>query len=634
MHRDNLWARRGLVLAIAALTLAWQAAAAAEPAAADPVEALRQALRQDRDAVGTRDALGFRDKTLTKYAERVRTLSDLGHALMLREWRYENLDPNVSGVDQKVWRELAERFVKQAKDAVESSSPEEARPAVTVIAEMATMAQTDGIRPGDLEERLASLTPSLAKLTESSDPELRTTAVRALGTLGPKAKDALKALEHTLKTDGVPQRRAAAQALINLIRLAAQGEREGTIYQGAGGLVPPVGGAATPPGLGRPGPMNQAVIETHNVRLIDMSKEILPVATVALADADAEVRRRGAEAVRQAALNFLDSILLPVSLDFPPPDRPLTQDESQRIKDYRAEVGHERQLLEPLAQALTDQVPALGKAVDDDNLRVSSAAGEALESLAAGRRKLARRVSTLPVLPGEDAVPRRTDPLGERLKAAVPSLAKRLSTAQEPGARLVPLYALEALEADAAPAAPQVVKALDDKDPFVRWAAVRALGVMGLKGEPAEKAVAGLAPRLTDDSGDVRTSAAVALQRYGPAAAGAAAALAAVVKGDDPEMRLLAVLALEAVGPPAGKEAGAALVQALKADESLVRAAAARALGHVGPLDRSAREALRTALDDPDGEVRRAAAASLLRAGQDKDKPDSPPRPKRPGASP
>jgi HEAT repeat protein len=601
---------------MAGLTLSWSIAAAAEPAAEDPVEDLRQALRQDRDAPATPEALTYREKTLTKCADRVRTLDDLGRALMLREWRYANLDDRVRNADLRVSTKLATRFGQQAKDALEKGSPDEARAATTLFAEMATQSHTAGIRTNDIDQALASVTPSVVKLTEAPDPALRTLAVRALGRLGPQAKEALGALEHTLRTDGVPQRQAAAEALISLIRLAAQSEREGRFDQGAGGPVPRTG---------VPVPAAQAFVEMHNVGLIDMSKEVIPLAGAALADADAEVRRRGAAAIQQAALSLIDSILLPVSLDFPPPGRPPAPEERDRINDYRREVESERKLLEPLARALNDQVPAVGKAVNDTDLRVSSTAGEVLETLAAARRKLARRAATVPAQAGEGgARPAPTDPLREALKGAVPLLAERLSTAQEPRARLVPLYALEALAADAAPAAPAAVKALEDKDPFVRWAAVRALGGMGLKGEEAEKAVAGLAPLLKDDSADVRTSTAVALQRYGPAAKGAAAALAAVVKGDDPELRLLAISALEAVGPSAGKEASPALLPALTADESEVRAAAARALGHVGPLDEGAREGLRKALDDSDDEVRRAAAATLLRAGQKKDKPDNP----------
>ena len=87
--------------------------------------------------------------------------------------------------------------------------------------------------------------------------------------------------------------------------------------------------------------------------------------------------------------------------------------------------------------------------------------------------------------------------------------------------RLAALYALEELEADAAPAAKALVKALDDSDPFVRWAAVRVMGKM--RAHQAGMAVPGLGKALADENGDVRATAAVALERYGAEAKAATA---------------------------------------------------------------------------------------------------------------
>ena len=680
-HCKRLARPRAGAVALAAglLVLLWGGAAPAQSGrrfAPDPVEDLRQVLRQDRDAVGTTGALAYREKTLTKYADQVHTLGDLGRALMLREWRYENLDERVRTVDFKVWTNLAIHFNTQAKEALESGSPEEARAAATMVAEMATLAQTAGIRTSDVEDRLASFTPYLVKLTEARDPALRTAAVRALGTLGLRATDALKALEHTLKTDGVPQRRAAAEALINLIRLAAQSEREGSFYyQGAGGLVPPPAGVnsvAPPVGPGGVGPMTPAApggrgpadrlgsrfeagIQTHNVALIDMSKEVIPVAGLAVGDPDPEVRRRGVEAVQQAAQNLTDSILLPVSLDFPPPGRPLTQEERDRISDYRREVEGELKLLTPLMDSLKGEAPALARAARDPDPAVRVLALRTLEQVGYAREKLVRRYATMPPppkegetlpapaprdsskekseLPGADGgtllvqmapaavpLPRRDvlprDPLLAGLREAVAALINDLSD-PDVRVRLAATDALEMLGADALPAVPALTRALADRDLFVRWAAARALGKL----VPADEdvavpgvlvaAVPAIARVLCDPDLDLRLAAAASLGRYGPAARDAVPALAQTVNKGDVEIRVAAINALGAIGTDAAP-AIPALIEALSYTDPRVRAAAAGLLGRFGPVARQAADPLRPLLTDPDPEVRRAASDALL----------------------
>jgi HEAT repeat protein len=626
MHQDRSQPWRGLVVAAVALALS------ASAAAADPVEGLRQALREDREA-SSPGAVAFRKENLAKHAAAVRGAADLGRALLLREWHVQSLTPGVAQVDREVWKDLAGRFEDALKQALQQGDAVQKLAALDVLADTAVGARLVGRATAPLQDRLAGFAESLARLSDPGQPaELRAAALRTLGKIRPDPKAAAAVLDRALKDEDAGQRRAAAEALVSLLRDAGPAANQAREAAEPGGLPPgrrPAPETPVAPGDERGGP------EGPPRDLVAVALQVVPVAGHALADREAVVRRSGATAVREAGQILKDSILLPVALDFPPPGRPLTAEESDRIKEYRAEVEREQKLLEPLARALNDQAPAVGKAVSDADLGVSSAAGEALETLAEARRKLAQRAATVPAPPAEDgARPARADPLGEGLKTAVRLLAKRLSAAEEPRARLVPLYVLEALEANAAPAAPDVVKALEDRDAFVRWAAVRALGKMELKGDAAEKAVARLAPRLKDDSADVRTSTAVALQRYGPAARGTVPALAAAVKGNDSELRLLAISALQAIGPPAGQEAAGALVAALKADEPEVRAAAAGALGHVGTLDDTARDALRKALGDPEDEVRRAAAATLLRTGQEKEKPDSPSSPKRPGGPP
>jgi HEAT repeat protein len=569
-------------------------AAAAGPAADDPVEGLRQALRADREAGANPDALAFRRDNLAKHAAAVRGVAGLGRALTLREWRNESLHPKVAALDEEAWEKLAARFDEAVRKVLRQGDPADQLAAADLIAGLAETGRANGAMAGPLYPHLGSLAgPLIALNRQGQVTDVRAAALRALGQIQPDPWQAAAALDRALRADDVALRRAAAGALVSMVAVSSREAKRGR----AGGGAP--GQPAAPEGLAT-------------------ALQVVPVASRALADPDGNVRLQGAEALRHATALLHELVVLPVALEFPPTSRLLTAQERQQMEDYRAEVEREWEGLAPLARELARQVPALGKAVADADLRVGLAASGTVEALAEARQRLRQRAATVPPLPWKGAGEwHPEDPLGQALKDAVPVLAKRLS-ADEVRARLASLYALESLGPEAARAAGEVVRALRDRDAFVRWGAARALGEMALKGEAAGKAVAGLAPLLKDDNAAARLGAAAALQRYGAAARGAVAELSAAVKEGDDELRLRAIAALAAVGPEAGKDAVAALVKALQAGEPEVRAASAGALGRVAPADKAAREALRKALDDPDAEVRGAASAALLRREGDK----------------
>jgi HEAT repeat protein len=601
MHQDKRLPWRGLLLG-ALLVVLCRPAVAAEPAADDPLAGLRRALRQNRDVGGDADALAFRKRDLARQAAALHNLADLGRALVLPGWRHENLDPKAAEVDEAAWDKLAVRFTEAVRKAFEQGDPVEQQAVADLLAGLAGSGRANGVVVGPLHTRLADLAEPLARLSrQAKNGNVRAAALRTLGRIEPDPKVAAAALERALREDESAPRRAAADALVSLIEEASEAAR----LSRAGG--PP----AAPPG--RNPPAAPAADDAPRRDALAAALQVVPVAGRVLADSDAQVRRRGAEAVRQAALLLQDAVAFPAPVDFPPPGRKPTAEERQQMQEYRARVEREWKELAPVAGVLGQQIPALDKVVADADLQASLAAGRALEGMADARKALSRWLGSVPAPAADEAAGRLAeDPLGPALKEAVPVLAKRLS-ADEVRARLASLYVLETLGPEAAPAAGEVVRALRDRDPFVRWGAARALGRMALKGEAAGKAVAGLAPLLKDDNADARLGAAAALQRYGAAARGAVAELSAAVKEGDDEVRLRAIAALAAIGPEAGKDAVAALVKALQAGEPDVRAAAAGALGQVAPGDKAAREALRKALDDPDAEVRGAASAALLR---------------------
>jgi HEAT repeat protein len=560
---------------------------AAARAAHDPVAGLGQALRQDRDVPADADILAFRKTNLAKHTAAVRGVADLGRALVLREWRYENekLDPRLSEIDEEAWEKLAARFDEAVVKELRQGEVLAQLATLDVLGGLGGQVRSTGPLAAALHAHLAGFTGPLVKLSgEAKSVDVRAAALRTLGRVQPNPLDASAALGQALAADEVALRRAAADAAGILLEEAFEDLR--------------LGGGPENPG---------------RRDALAMAGPVIPVAGRALAERDAAVRRRGAEAVRQAAVLLAHAPLTPVALEWPPPGRPLTPQERQDIEQFRAQFEREWQELAPLARVLGAQVPALDKVVADTDLQASLVATRALEGMADARLALLRRLASVPPPPGKDDDPGRPEePLGPALREAVPVLAKRLSADEVP-ARLASLYVLETLGTEAAPAAGDAVKALADRDPFVRWGAARALAGMGLKGEAAARAVAGLAPLLKDDNADVRLGAATALQRYAAAAKGAVKELSAAVKDGDDEVRLRAIATLAALGRGAGTDAVPALAAALKAEDAGVRAAAAGALGRVAPQDRTAREALRQVLADPDPDVRRASGEALLR---------------------
>jgi HEAT repeat protein len=127
---------------------------------------------------------------------------------------------------------------------------------------------------------------------------------------------------------------------------------------------------------------------------------------------------------------------------------------------------------------------------------------------------------------------------------------------------------------DVVPAAEQL---LMENGWTVRWAASRALGVVGRGNRDA---LPSLTQALQDEQWQVRGVAALAVGQFGDRATPAAIAAVAGVMQDE---------------------------------RAPVRKAATMALGEIGPLARTEMPALRAASDDEDEAVRDAAAVAIVR---------------------
>jgi len=252
--------------------------------------------------------------------------------------------------------------------------------------------------------------------------------------------------------------------------------------------------------------------------------------------------------------------------------------------------------------ALKDQGPALARLLGDPDAEVRALTRQVLVEMANLRSRWPR-----PAASAENETP---DPLLQGIAAALAPLGRSLAD-PDVGARRAALDILESLGPASSPAAPILVKALEDPDRFVRWAATRTLGKIAP--QMAETAVPGLVRLLSDADLDLRLAATTTLERYGPAAREAVPALVRLVYAQEAaEVRVAAIRVLIRIGQPSGQEPIVALRTVLADPDERVRRMAAQGLGSYGPAARMAVEALRQARSDSSPAVQKAAGDALL----------------------
>jgi HEAT repeat protein len=516
----------------------------AEQPDATPVERVRRAFR-------VTDDLSQDERNLKESLAALRSLPDIYEALQLQEWRAGDESSSLSLMLRKQRELLIERFREEFRRIVREGQPASRQAAIALLG----TGRWEGAMIG------RALTADLIELTKNKDQAAREQAARCLGKVFPDPKVAIPPLEAMLMSASMPERRAAAQALEDLVRGASWQE------------------------------------QTDRGRLLRMASAVVPVAGSALGDRDGDVRKSAAASLASTA--ELAARAVPNRLEEIPYEN---RDPEKEFQEARREVR-------PLAESLDKQTAKLILLLKDKDRGVCLAADRALEAMAETRSRLLQRCAEFPAARvGAKKEQPFTDPFQSLLQAAGP-VAKQLSD-QDVRVRLAALYVLETLESEAAPAARAVIKSLQDSDPFVRWAAVRTLGKMAPV--EAEKAVPVLAGLLNDPNGDVQVTTLAALVRFGAAAKPAVATLRDAVKRKDAAWRVQVINALGSIG----KDAAAAipeLIVGLTAREPEIRTAAARALGKIGPHSAESEQALRKALDDSDPEVRQAASEAILK---------------------
>jgi HEAT repeat protein len=511
-------------------------AAAAPP---DHVAGLRAALGEP-----VRD-LAWRDRVVRDWLQAPHGLSELGRALVLREWRDEDVDPDIAAVDRRNRAALQERFQKAARAVLDHGDPLSQEAAADLLAELGVQARTVGSRAGIG----SAFGPDLARLTRSPDTRIAAAAARALGRVNPDPDVALPALNELL--GGAPaSRAAAAHALDDLMAVCSV-----AVYVR--------------------GPTDVPVTREE---ALGLAQALIPVAGRALHDPNAEVRRCGAEALRRTTVLLRGLIERPCS-DAPP---------GQPAPAGDAGVG-------PPVLALRAEGSALIGAFGDPDTEVRHLARETIGELANLRLRL-REAGGDPMLPEALegvlllVAKQVTDPDVETRLAAV-GVLETLGPAAAPAVpqliraagdkdRFVRWAAGRTLGGIGQSAGPEAVTALArllaDREVDVRLIAARALERYGPTAAPAVPEL--IRAALPDGAGEVRLAALRVLERIGsPEATPALAVLETALSDPDARLRQAAARTLGSLGP-AALPVTDALERARNDSDAEVQRAAAEAL--------------------------------------------------------
>jgi HEAT repeat protein len=582
----------------------------------DPVDLLQQALKVSiTDADRNPEVVNYRRRTLQKRVEALRTVGELRQALLLTDWRDDDVrEEKIAEVDKGFREEIVRRLQQQLRDAFQRGSRADKLAALALLADMGISDQKP-TRPGTAR----SLAPDIVDLIRRErDPEVRAAAARALGKINPDLRrdsgkgDVMGALTDLLQTGTVIERRAAATGLLDLVQVML--------------------------GLAR---QTQTGAQASRGDLLLAAVAVVPAAGRGLDVPDARVRATSIQAIQAAASavgELMDKGRDPQ--EFPPPGRPLNTREREEIQLYAKMVAEEREQLRPLMVALGAQAPHVAARANDPDAGVRLDACHAVEEIGFAYRRLLRKAESVPKLDGpapkekkpekkpeksgaafrrdvalatvlvaDVAAERRDpDPILDGLERALPALEAGMRD-PDVRARRAAIDAVELLGERAAPAVPALRRALSDPDRFVRWAAARTLGRVGV--EHAAVAVPDLARLSADPDLDVRQVAMTVLERFGPAARAAVPDLTRAAAGGEGTVRVVAMHALEAIGPEA-RSAIPTLTAALDARDARVLIAASHALASFGAASRQAVPSLEKLLNDPDSNVRQAASDAIL----------------------
>jgi len=567
----------------------WTTTARSQRFPPDPVEEMRKTLK---NVVRNYD---LRKKELAREIGNLRTLGELRRALVLQEWRDDDLDDQLLNIDQPARALVSRRFDEGMKAALLKGNTAVRLAAADMLADLGVTARAVGTRSGIAQ----GFAPELITLTKEGNPLVRVAAAHALGEINPDPAIAVPALAALLNGPTPQERVAAADALTALVRVGSL-------------LATKVKNSTGPEG--------------SRADLVAITKLVIPVAAAGLANKDLQVRRSCAGGMLEAAA------ALNRHITNPSPEEGILDPAA-----YRREVEDERAELMPLIEALRNSCPDMAKALSDPDRTVRLRILDALEDVGHARLLLIRRlmganvyVPNTPLESQESKAPRtsgilvglnqksdpppqvivtlKDQPLLQGLQKTFAALESALQD-RDPTIRLQTLDVIETLGPEAKPMSTAIVRAMSDPVRFVRWAASRAVGKAGPI--ELEASVPALVKLTHDQDLDLCLAAATALDRFGPAAKDAVLPLIPRLQAPDAELRIAIIKTLTGIGQ-ASAPAVPAITALLRDPDSRVRTAAAESLGRFGSLARSAVDALEVATDDSSPEVRKAASDAIL----------------------
>jgi HEAT repeat protein len=282
----------------------------------------------------------------------------------------------VGGTDEQAYTELADRFKKEARRLL-NKGPADVRVAVMdMLAEMGPSLRS----AQDPNGIAGALAPELADLVKNGDaPRIRAQAARTLGLIFPDPAVAVPPLLGLVASSDLQERRAAANALVNLLRVTNELSS---------------------------GTSNIQVDRVPRAYIVQLGTATLPLAAKGLMSSDPAVRRLAAEGVEQLA-GSLDSHV----------PQPRAGEETVDLESERKQLVSIQHELMPLLETFSRQQAVLARGLQDRDVQVCLLIQRALESLGSVRLKLLRiggqnaapAKSRVPV-PADGTVPRSVNP--------------------------------------------------------------------------------------------------------------------------------------------------------------------------------------------------------------------------------
>jgi HEAT repeat protein len=511
--------------------------------------------------------------------------------------------------------------------------------------------------------------PPLIEALGTDDPGLRAGAAKALGGMGPAAKDAVPALVENLGIQDTEVQRETVEALGSIgaearpkvvEALQASEARQRSSAALALGAMRTAAREAAPAMMARLDAETDPAVKSDLLTALPRVGADPATLIPRLIDGIKDER----EQIRHAAVNGLLTLpsaqkpvvgaLVTVLQDPNPTLRERAAYVLGRLGDYAApavpamivaasQPNAPAAFQDALVQIGTPAVPALlataekmdPTAITPDYWVVKvlqSMGGIAAAPVARGLthtnanvRLLAVRVLGELGRDAEDAVPaliQRLDDPDLRVRASTLSaliaanapmknIEPRLHTAIKDPSPVVRAAALEAigkLGEDGRSLQPAVVSALRDRDETIQRAALKVVGPAFPDAVQPTVALLAIAP--------VRIAAIDALGRIGPAAKDATPALATIIGGDVKDERLHALAAAGHIGSAAKDAATPALAAACKDGDASIRAAAIAAVAQIESDPAARLVVLSMGFDDLDISVRQATAETVGKLGE------------------